>query len=140
MALTTPMPYEMVALGQMIVKAIKELPPEAQPPAVVLAVEAVKALEAAADAFVNALPGWPPSLSHKEIKKNAATLEAFYVKAPPTSPLSIFEPGVNMIREVEGMVDPLGDDPPTIPHKLLAPFIDRQAGMLIDYIEKNVLK
>ncbi|HEU4594222.1 MAG TPA: hypothetical protein VFS10_03555 [Pyrinomonadaceae bacterium] len=140
MARHTPMPYELEALGQMIVKAIKKLPPEAQLPAVLAAEASIIEIKEGADAFVSALPGFPPSLSTKAIKKRAALLEAFYRHASPHSSPSIFKRGLNLLREVEEMVDPLGDDPPTIPHQLVVPFINRQARFLIKYVFKNALK
>jgi hypothetical protein len=65
MALTTPMPYELEALGQLIVKEIKQLPPEAQPPALLAAEGAIAAIGAAADASVEALPNPPLGIPHK---------------------------------------------------------------------------
>jgi hypothetical protein len=140
MALTTPMPYELEAFGQMIVKEIQKLPPEAQPVALIAAEASIVALREAADAFVQALPGFPPSLSAGEIKKNAAQLIHRYQHAPENSSLRIFKPGLNLLREVEEMVAPLGDDPPTIPHQLAAPFINHQAKFLLNYVIKNALK
>lgn len=140
MALTTPMPYELEAFGQMIVKGIKKLPPEAQPAALIAAEASIAALREAADAFVQALPGLPHSLSTEEIKTNAARLIRCYQHASKDSPLTIFKPGLKLLREVEEMVDPLGDDPPTIPHQLAVPFINRQAESLLNYVLKNALK
>jgi hypothetical protein len=140
MALHTPMPYELKAFGQMIVKEIKKLPPEAQPPAIIAAEASILALKEGADAFVRALPGWPPSLSTGAIKTKAAQLINFYKHAPTDSSLSIFKPGLTVLHQVEEMVDPLSDDPPTIPHQLAEPFVNRQAELLINFILKNALK
>lgn len=140
MALTTPMPYELEAFGQMIVQGIQKLPPEAQPVALSAALESIVALQEAADAFVEALPGSPHSLSTEEIETNAARLILCYQHAHKNSSLKIFKPGLKLLREVEEMVDPLGDDPPAIPHQLAVPFINHQAKFLLNYVLKNVLK
>jgi nitrate reductase cytochrome c-type subunit len=122
------------------VKEIQKLPPEAQPAALSVALGSIGALREAADAFVQALPGLPHSLSTTEIKTNAARLILCYQHADKNSSLKIFKPGLKLLREVEEMVNPLGDDPPTIPHQLAVPFINHQAEFLHDYVLKNVLK
>lgn len=136
MAVGGPLPYELEALGQMMVKAIKKLPPEAQPAGLAAAELIITGMQEAADAFVNGLPAPTPSAA--EVKTRSAALETLYRQATKDSPLSIFIPGLRLLVEVDESVDPLGDAPPTILVKLAPPLIDNQAEMLREYIVKQL--
>jgi hypothetical protein len=136
MAVGGPLPYELEALGQMMVKAIKKLPPEGQPAGLLAAEAVIMGMRASADAFVKGLPAPTPSAA--EVKARSAALETLYQQATKDSALAIFIPGLKLLLQVDETVDPLSGDPPTISLPLAPPLIDNQAEMLMEYIVKQL--
>jgi hypothetical protein len=139
MTLEAPLAFELQAVGQAMAKAIKDLPPEGQPPALLAAIAIINGLRATADATVEGLPDFPPSLSTEVIQAKAQAFELLYRNLPPGTPPEIFLPALGLIYNVDEMVDPLGDDPPTIPHQTTESLINNQIDMLIEYLTQQVL-
>lgn len=137
MVLTAPMGFELEAVGQEMVKLIKQVPPEAQPAALAAAILVIDGFRLAADAAVEALPGFPPSLSTSAIETQAQMLETIYKNLPPQARPEALVPGVELISSVDAMVAPLGGDPPTYPHYLTQQFINHQLDLLTKYVTEK---
>ena len=133
MVLTAPLGFELEAVGQEMVKLIKQVPPEGQPAALAAAIAVIEGFRLAADAAVAALPDFPPSLSTPAIEAQAQMLETVYKNLPPQAPPATLVPGVELVSSVEAMVAPLGGDPPTYPHYLTREFVNHQLDLLAAY-------
>lgn len=139
MTLEAPLAFELQATGQAMAKVIKDLPPEGQPPALAAAIAVINGFRVTADAFVEGLPDFPPSLSTQTIQTKARLFELLFKNLPPGTPPEIFIPALNLIYNVDEMVDPLSDDPPTIPHQSSESLVNSQIDMLIEYLTQQVL-
>lgn len=140
MVLTAPMPYELEAFGKMLVKAIQKTPPEVRPAALAAALAMINGFRVAADAAIEELPDYPLSLSTNAIESQAKVLEAIYKNLPPHVSAKVFQHGLDLIQNVDEMVDPLGNDPPTYPHQLTERFVNHQLNLLTVYVTENALK
>lgn len=82
--LGAPLAVELAAAAQAMADEIKKLPPEAQPPALALALEVIDGLEAAADAFVGRLPAIPPTVPQEHalqlIQNQIAMMKKYLLK------------------------------------------------------------
>lgn len=138
MVLTSPLGFELEAVGQEMVKLIKQVPPEARPAALAAAIAVIDGFRLTADAAVEALPDFPPSLSTSAIESQAQMLETVYKNLPPQAKPEALLPGIELLSSVEAMVAPLGGDAPTYPHYLTRQFINHQLDLLTTYvIEKS---
>ena len=134
MVRTAPLAYELQAAGDAMVKLIKDTPLELQPAALVAALAVVTEFQGIADAAVEALPDFPPSLSVTSIKAEGNSLDGFYRQLPAGSSAQVFFAGLQLLSNVDEMVSPLSSDPPTVPHQLSTSLINHQADMLRAYI------
>lgn len=137
MVLTAPMGFELEAVGQEMVKLIKQVPPEARPAALAAAIVIIDGFRLAADAAVEALPDFPPALSTGAIESQAQLLETVYKHLPPQAQPEVLLPGIELLSSVDAMVAPLGGDPPTYPHYLTRQFINHQLDLLTTYVTEK---
>lgn len=137
MVLTAPMGFELEAVGQEMVKLIKEVPLEAQPAALAAAIVLIDGFRLAADAAVEALPDFPPSLSTSAIESQAQILEMVFKHLPPQARPEDLVPGIELLSSVDAMVAPLGGDLPTYPHYLTQQFINHQLDLLTAYVTEK---
>lgn len=138
MVKNAPLAYELQAAGDAMVKLIKDTPPELQPAALTAALTVVTGFQGMADAAVEALPDFPPSLSADAIKTEGNSLDKLYRQLPAGSAAQVFFAGLQMLSNVDEMVSPLSSDAPTVPHQLSTTLINHQAEMLRAYIIREV--
>jgi hypothetical protein len=139
--LGAPLAIELMVAAQAMADVIKKLPPEAQPPALTLALGVISAVQRTLVEFVEALPGLSPEMRAKEVRKTATRLRRLVKNPPPNSPLPDFAPAFNfVIAEVGKAVATLGSLPPTIPHYITPQLVDGQATMMKKYLTKQVLQ
>ncbi|HEX5708366.1 MAG TPA: hypothetical protein VFX96_13770 [Pyrinomonadaceae bacterium] len=136
--LGAPLAIELMLAAQAMAEMIQKLPPEAQPPALVLALEIISGVQSAALEFVAALPGSSPELRAKAVRKAARRLKRLVKKLPAHAPLSDFAPALAFIAEVEKSVSTLGGLPPTIPQFITPALINKQATMMKKYLTDQV--
>jgi hypothetical protein len=136
--LGAPLAIELVTAAQALAEMIQKLPPEAQPPALALALDLITAVQSALIEFVEALPGQSPGMRAKAVRKTVKRLEGLVKNLPPHAPLSDFAPAFDFIAEVEKTVATLGGLPPTIPQYITPQLIDGQAAMMKKYLIKLV--
>ena len=139
MVQSAPLAFELQAAGDAMVKLIKKAPIELQPAALGAALATVTGFQAAADAAVEELPDYPPSLSTEEISAEGQILRVTYGLLPPGSPASAFFSGLQLLSNVDDMVSPVSTDAPVLPHQLSISLINNQAEMLREYIRRQAL-
>lgn len=137
MVKSAPLAYELQAVGDAMVKVIKDLPPELQLPALAAALGVVTEFQGIADAAVEALPDFPPSLSPETIKREGSSLDNVYRHLPAGSAAQVFFAGLQLLSNVDEMVSPISSDAPTVPHQLSTYLINGQAEKLRRYITRE---
>jgi hypothetical protein len=138
MVKNAPLAYELQAVGDAMVKLIKDTPPELQPAALTAALAVVTGFQGIADAEVEALPDFPPSLSPENIKEEGNSLDRLYRQLPAGSSAQVFFAGLQLLSNVDEMVSPISNDAPTVPHQLSTSLINDQANKLREYIIREV--
>jgi hypothetical protein len=138
MVKNAPLAYELQAVGDAMVKLIKDTPPELQPAALTAALAVVTGFQGIADAEVEALPDFPPSLSAENIKEEGNSLDRLYRQLPAGSSAQVFFAGLQLLSNVDEMVSPISNDAPTVPHQLSTSLINDQANKLREYIIREV--
>src|ERR687884_261890 len=101
MVLTSSLPYELEAVGKILIDLIKKAPAELQPAALALAIAVIIGIKEAADAAVAELPDYPKSLSVQAVEQQAQALENIYNQLKPGSSAAVFLPGINLIHNVD---------------------------------------
>ena len=139
MVRTAPLAYELQAAGDAMVKLIKKAPPELQPAALGAALATVAGFQVAADAAVDELPDFPPSLSVESISAQESILYETFSHLPANAPAQAFLSGLRLLSTVDEMVSPVSSFIPTLPHQLSTSLINNQAEMLIEYITREAL-
>ena len=107
MVLKAPLPFELEAVGKVMVDLIQKAPAELRPAALAAAIAVIQGIQLTADASVEALPDYPISLSTEAIKAQAQYLNDLYKNLPPDAPAYALLPAMSLLQTVDGMVDPL---------------------------------
>lgn len=136
--LGAPLAIELALAAQAMADVIKKLPPEAQPAALVLALEVISGVQQALIEFVEALPGLPAAMRAKAVRETVKRLKRLVKRLPTHAPLSDLAPAFDFISEVEKTVTTLGGLPPIFPHYITPQFINGQAKMMKKYLIERV--
>lgn len=136
--LGAPLAIELALAAQAMADIIKKLPPEAQLPALMLALDVISGVQNALVEFVEALPGLPAGMRAKAVRETVKRLKRLVKNLPPDAPLSDLAPAFDFIAEVEKTVNTLGGLPPTFPHYITPQLINGQANMMKKYLIERV--